>query len=209
MDQSNTSLKRKVGRLLKQNKHETEKDRKAFTKLIFKLRLRLRRQVQDSKRLKTELKSTVHYFEKSKRENRIQQESLDELVSKNRSLEELNRELFSTVARELADSCTQTMFTETGTETRGAGSQCAQKEEPSPPIASGSSGEKVLEDVPSGDIGDEMLEKLDKAAEEHNLEITYNVLEPSLGIRNGHQILVEVVSFLFSTISNPSYLRCS
>ena len=131
--------------------------------LVFKLKSKLRRQAQKSKYLRTQLMSTVYHLEKSKKENKIQHGKLDELVSKKRSLQEMNQDLFGTASYEGIQS-----------------ESCKEK-----PTASGSKMDgKSLEKEESSL---EMLE-LENAAEEHNLKTSYNVLDPTDGY-----ILVEVV----------------
>ena len=123
------------------------------------------------------MKSTVFFLEKTKRDLRYQQEKLDDLKSKNRTLQEINQDLFS-------KSSHGKIFAKKD--------DSRIKEESVPPVASGSKkGEKAVErkDIKDTESSLEMFE-LANAAEEHSMEITYNILDPT-----GRQdlVLVEVV----------------
>ena len=149
LDQSNLSLRRKIVLQMNWRKEEKKKDKKAFTGLVLNLKAKLRRQVHHSKHLKTQFMS--------KREDKTDKpDKLGELVS----LQELNKDLFSGGSRE-------------GTNTSG-GTE-SQRENPSPPTASGSKKEEIL----SGESSLEVFE-LENAAEEHNLGIAYSVLGPTM-----------------------------
>ena len=149
LDQSNLSLRRKIVLQMNWRKEEKKKDKKAFTGLVLNLKAKLRRQVHHSKHLKTQFMS--------KREDKTDKpDKLGELVS----LQELNKDLFSGGSRE-------------GTNTSG-GTE-SQKENHSPPTASGSKKEEIL----SGESSLGVFE-LENAAEEHNLGIAYSVLGPTM-----------------------------
>ena len=149
LDQSNLSLRRKIVLQMNWRKEEKKKDKKAFTGLVLNLKAKLRRQVHHTKDLK------IQFI--SKREDKTDKpDKLGELVS----LQELNKDLFSGGSRE-------------GTNTSG-GTE-SQRENPSPPTASGSKKEEIL----SGESSLEVFE-LENAAEEHNLGIAYSVLGPTM-----------------------------
>ena len=123
------------------------------------------------------MKSTVFFLEKTKRDLRNQQEKIDDLKSKNRTLQEINQDLFSKSSKEKSFAKKDDSHI---------------KEESVPPGASGSKkGEKAVErkDIKDTESSLEMFE-LANAAEEHSMEITYNILDPT-----GRQdlVLVEVV----------------
>ena len=172
-----SNLRRKLHRQANHSKDTLDKNRKAFSRLIFNLRTKLQSQVLKTKSLNTQMKSTVFFLEKTKRDLRYQQEKLDDLKSKNRTLQEINQDLFS-------KSSHGKIFAKKD--------DSRIKEESVPPVASGSKkGEKVVErkDIKDTESSLEMFE-LANAAEEHSMEITYNILDPT-----GRQdlVLVEVV----------------
>ena len=137
--------------------------------LVFKLKSKLRRQAHKSKCLKTQLMSTVSHFQKTKKEHKIQHDKLGEIVSKNRSLQEMNHGLLSTAS------------------SQGTHRESCKEKLADAPTASGSKMEGKGLTMEKEESSLEMFE-LESAAEEHNLKTTYNVLDPTDGY-----ILVEVV----------------
>ena len=85
LDQSDFSLRRKIQRHVKYRKEEKKKDNKALTRLVFKLKAK-------SWKLKTELNSTIFWFERSKVRS---QNQVIELLSKNRLLQDINKSLLN------------------------------------------------------------------------------------------------------------------
>ena len=71
LDKNNQKLSKKILRFARQRQEEQRWDRKAFSKLVSKLKAKLGNQIRESVSLKTELNSTVIFFEKTKEQRKV------------------------------------------------------------------------------------------------------------------------------------------
>ena len=88
LGQRNFRLRRKIQRHVRNRKEEEKKERKAFTRLVTQLKAK-------SWKLKTELNSTIFWFERSKVRSKVEGKKVDELLFENRRLQNINKHLLS------------------------------------------------------------------------------------------------------------------
>ena len=86
LGQRNLRLRRKIEHDVRKRKEEEKKGRKAFTRLVIRLKAK-------SWKLKTELNSTIFWFERSKARSKLQDKKVDGLLSENRHCLSENRHL--------------------------------------------------------------------------------------------------------------------
>ena len=88
LGQRNLRLRRKLEQDVRKRKEEEKKGRKAFTRLVIRLKAK-------SWKLKTELNSTIFWFERSKVRSKVEGKKVDELLFENRRLQNINKHLLS------------------------------------------------------------------------------------------------------------------
>ena len=118
---------------------------------------------------KQQLEEAKQDISRMQKEN-VEQSKLGELASKIRSLQELNKDLFSAGSGE------------------GPNNPAAKTDEPSPPTASGSKTTGLHWRVHCSKESSLEVVNLENAAEEHNLRVAYNVLD-STDARDGYTLV--------------------